>query len=117
MEERYSPAQLLFGRRQRISLPILPLHNRPINFFDAASSKDALHSSSKQYHDLHKIDLPPLRPGQSVLIQDPKTTLWSTSGVISSIRLDNLSYLVQIADRLFIRLLDHEQTHDRSIRM
>ena len=99
----YSPAQLLFGRRQRTSLPLLPFQNCPINFFDAASSKDALHSTSKKFHDLHNFNLSPLHPCQSVLIQDPKTSLWNTSGIISSIRPDNLSYNVQIADRQFIR--------------
>ena len=70
-----SPAQLLFGRRQRINLPILPLQNRPINFTDAASSKDAVRTSSQDYHDLAKKSLPSLFPGQTVLLQDPKSLL------------------------------------------
>ena len=47
----YSPAQLLFGRAQRISLPTLPSQNKPINFESAASSKDAAHARSKLDHD------------------------------------------------------------------
>ena len=66
----YSPAQLLFGRRQRTNLPILPLQNRPINFNEAASSKDAVHTSSADYHDLHKKILPTLTPGKTVLLQE-----------------------------------------------
>ena len=62
----YSPAQFLFGRRQRTNLPILPLQNHPINFNEAASSKDAMHASSTDYHDLHKKSLPSLFPGQTV---------------------------------------------------
>ena len=81
----YSPAQLLFGRRQRTNFPILPLQNRPINFNEAASSKDAVHTSSDDYHDLHKKTLPSLTPGQTVLIQDPKSLLWDSTGVVVSI--------------------------------
>ena len=99
----YSPAQLLFGRRQRTSLPLLPLQNRPISFQDAAFSKDKLHSISKQFHDQHKIEMSLLHPGQNVLIQDPKTSLWSSTGTIISIRPDKLSYDVLIADRQFLR--------------
>ena len=58
----YSPAQLLFGRRQRTNLPILPFQNLPIDFNEAASSKDAIHSSSAEFHDIHKKNLPSLSP-------------------------------------------------------
>ena len=78
----YSPAQLLFGRRQRTNLPILPFQNHPINFSEAASSKDAVHTSSTDYHDLHKKIIPLLTPGQTVLIQDPKSLLWDSTGQI-----------------------------------
>ena len=43
----YSPAQLMFGRGQRTSLPSLPSQNVPINFSSAASAKDAAHARSK----------------------------------------------------------------------
>ena len=96
----YSPAQLLFVWRQRTNLPILPFQNLPINFNEATSSKDAIHSSSAEYHDLHKKILPSLSPGQIVLIQDPKSLLWDTTGVVVSVRPDKLSYVIRNADRL-----------------
>ena len=99
----YSPAQLLFGRRQRTSLPLLPIQNRPISFHDAAISKDKSHSVSKQFHDQHKVEMSLLHPGQIVLIQDPKTSLWSSTGTILSIRQDKLSYDVLIADRQLLQ--------------
>ena len=103
IRDSYSPAQLLFGRRQRTNLPLLPFQNLPINFNEAASAKDAIHSSSTSYHDLHKRNLPLLSPGQSVLIQDPKSLLWDSSGVIVSVRPDKLSYVISNADRQFVR--------------
>ena len=99
----YSPAQLLFGRRQRTNLPLLPFQNLPIDFNVAATAKDAIHSSSTSYHDLHKRNLPLLSPGQSVLIQDPKSLLWNSSGIVVSIRPDKLSYVINTADRQFVR--------------
>ena len=99
----YSPAQLLFGRRQRTNLPLLPFQNSPINFNEAASAKDAIHSSSTSFHDLHKKNLPSFSPGQSVLIQDPKSLLWDSTGVVVSVRPDNLSYVISNADRQFVR--------------
>ena len=99
----YSPAQLLFDRSQRTSLPLLPFQNHPTNFHDAASSKDKSHSISKQFHDQHNVNLSLLNPGQTVLIQDPKTSLWSSTGTIISVWPDMLSYNVMIADRQFLR--------------
>ena len=39
----YSPAQLLFGHRQRTCLPLLPSQIQPIDFPTAAASKDTAH--------------------------------------------------------------------------
>ena len=43
---------------------------------------------SKLDHDRSKIFLFLISPGQSVLLQDPKTSPWDLHGVVSSIRLD-----------------------------
>ena len=66
----YSPAQLMFGRAQRTSLPTLLSQNVPIDFKTAASSKDAVHARSKLDHDRWKLSLPLLSPGQDVFLQD-----------------------------------------------
>ena len=99
----FSPAQLLFGHRQRTALPVLPCQNRPINFHDAAISKKKLHAASKSLHDQHKVILPDLKPGQQVCLQNPKSSLWDSFGTILSIRPDKLSYVVLVADRTFIQ--------------
>ena len=54
----YSPAQLMFGRAQRTSLPSLPGQCAPIDFLSAASSKDAAQSRAKLYHDRSKLSCP-----------------------------------------------------------
>ena len=64
--DRYIPAQLLFGRVQRTSLPTLPSQNKPIDFESAASSKDAAHARSKLDHDKSNLSLSRLSPGQDV---------------------------------------------------
>ena len=100
-----SLTQLLFGCRQRTSLLLLPFQNKPINFHNTAISKDKFHATSRTFHEQHKVQMTPLHPGQRVHIQDTKTSLWNSFGIILSIRLDKLSYNVLIADQTFIRPL------------
>ena len=69
----YSPAQLLFGRAQRTSLPTLPSQNTSIDFESASSSEDAAHARSKLDHDRSKLSLSLQSPGQNVFMQDPGT--------------------------------------------
>ena len=64
----YSPAQLMFGRAQRTSLPSLPSQNTPIDFLSAACSKDAAQTRAKLFHDRSKLSLTPLSPGQACLL-------------------------------------------------
>ena len=99
----FSPAQLLFGRAQRTSLPTLSSQITPIDFHSAASSKDAAHARAKLDHDRSKISLSLLSPGQDVFMQDSKSLAWDRRGVIFSIRPDRLSYVVQSDGRYFTR--------------
>ena len=84
----YSPAQLMFGRAQRTSLPSLPSQNVPIDFPSAASSKDAAHARVKLDHDRSKLSLTSLSPGQAVHLQDSKSSAWDKQGNIISMRPD-----------------------------
>ena len=99
----YSPAQLLFGRAQRTSLPTLPCQNKPIDFNSAVSAKDAAHDRSKIYHDNCKLALPRLSPGQEVYLQDSKSSAWDRRGVIVSMRPDKLSYIIDSDNHIFTR--------------
>ena len=80
----YSPAQLMFGRAQRTSLPSLPGQCAPIDFYSAASSKDAAQSRARLYHVRSKLSLPPFLPGQSVYLQDSKSSAWDRQGVYAT---------------------------------
>ena len=99
----FSPAQLLFGRAQRTSLPTLASQVTPVDFISAASSKDAAHMRARLDHDRSKHFLPLLSPGQAVYLQDSKSSAWDRHGVISSIRPDKLSYVVHCDGRYFTR--------------
>ena len=81
----YSPAQLLFGRAQRTSLPTIPCQNKPIDFESAASAKDAAHARSKLDYDKSKLSLSCLSPGQDVFLQDSRSSAWDKRGVIVSV--------------------------------
>ena len=81
----YSPAQLLFGRAQRTSLPTIPCQIKPIDFESAASAKDAAHARSKLDHNKSKLSLSRLSPGQDVFLQDSKSSAWDKRGVIVSV--------------------------------
>ena len=43
----YSPAELLFGRRQKLSIPTLSEHHNPINIKVATANRDLLQERAK----------------------------------------------------------------------
>ena len=99
----FSPAQLFFGRKQLTSLPAAPCH---YEFYDASAAKQSKDNSfrlASQYHDRQKRFLPDLSVGSAVRLQDPKTNLWSATGVILARRPDGLSYEVESGGRNFLR--------------
>ena len=92
-----------FSVGNSVLVPTLPSQIHPIDFSAAAISKDSAHERSKYDHDRSKTFLPPLSPGQAVLLQDPKTSAWTRKGVVSSIRPNHLSYTISMDDRFLIR--------------
>ena len=99
----YSPSQLMFGRNQRTCLPSLPSQNPPIDFHQAAVSKDSLHMRSKLDRDRSKLSLPLLSPGQRVHLEDSKSSTRDQQGVIVSMRPNKLSYVINMDNRFFTR--------------
>ena len=69
----YSPAQLMFGRRQRVSLPMHNSAFSQIDFSQAAVQKDKKFSSQESTYNRGKMDLPMLAVGQVVRVQDERT--------------------------------------------
>ena len=101
MSDGYSPSQLIFGHSQCTCLPSLPSQLTPINFNQAALSKDLAHSCCKTDHDRSMLSLPLLSPGQLVYLQDSKTSAWDQQGIIVSMRPDRPSYIVNVDNRFF----------------
>ena len=44
-----------------------------------------------------------LQTGSQVTLQDPQTGLWNQEGIVTKVREDKLSYVVQVGNRLFVR--------------
>ena len=99
----YSPAQLLFGRRQYTSLPSSTHHHQFYDIDAAKKAKDEKFVAAQECHDQHKSFLPPLQIGQGVIVQDPTTGLWADEALITSIRPDGLSYELTANGRTFLR--------------
>ena len=62
----YSPAQLMFGRRQCVSLPMRNSAFSQIDFSEAALQKDKKFSSQETNYNQGKMYLPMLAVGQVV---------------------------------------------------
>ena len=97
-----SPSQMLFGFRQNFG----QMELLPPAFIDRSLVYKQRHLPTPPDPDR----LPPLLPNQRVLIQDSKTGLWDTQGVIDSVRRSGRSYNIlsddnfkMIRNRVFLR--------------
>ena len=106
-----SPAQLFFGRRQRLGLPMLPiiLHQSEVD----PSSRDRLHKEHIADRDLHTVSLDDFCVGDRVWMQHHATKQWYKTAVIIEIRHEGRAYLVKddsgqqyVRGRRFLRLDD-----------
>ena len=105
----YSPAQMVFGRRQRGLLPTLPKALDPINVNNAAKKRGKTQSKSLR---ADARELPPIAVGLLVRVQDQRTQRWNITGRVASLRDNGRSYLVELdggkatlRNRRFIKLL------------
>lgn len=127
----YSPAQMFIGRRQRGLLPTLPNALEPINLEDAHAARTETSDKGKEYFDRSAVDAEPLKQGQKVHVQNPKTNRWDRSAVVVSVRSQGRSYVIRDANGKFFtrnrKLLriahnenpvsqgeEHERTHEHS---
>ena len=92
----YSPAELLFGRRQKLPIPTLSEHHDPINMKVAIANRDLLRERAKNNYNKHARSQTPLSIGDKVLIQDTDTHRWCYSGYIRSVRPDNISFEIEL---------------------
>ena len=96
--EGFSPAQLMFQRRQRTSLPCHPAAYQPITISEADKARAKVRKRAKQAFDEHAIQLRDLQEGERVRVQDPKTKRWELQGNISKVFHNGRSYEVLLDD-------------------
>ena len=108
-----SPAQLFFGRRQRLGLPMLPelLLQSQID----PSTHDSLHKERIADRDLHTVSLPDFNVGDRVWMQHHATKKWYKTVSIIEIRHGGRAHLVKddsgqqyVRGRRFLRLDDRD---------
>jgi hypothetical protein len=116
----YSPAQMMFGRRQRTALPTLPVHHDIIDFPSAEQSRDITAQKQLQYKNAHSTEHTPLKVGDGVSIQDVFTSKWVQQGKIVGVRPSGQSFDVELdngkilhRNRRFLRPAFSE--HDTSV--
>ncbi|QQP48708.1 Uncharacterized protein FKW44_009103, partial [Caligus rogercresseyi] len=112
-----SPAQWLFGRRQRTEVPALPnayerIDDSTIKSYEAR--REEIVYKKKEHTDKRSKTLRPLEIGSSVLIQHPQTKRWDQKGTVVSAR-NQRSYVVEskgkkyVRNRIFLRPNDHSK--------
>ena len=102
--DKLSPAQWLFGRRQRTDTPALPqayrrLSNEELERFETLRREEV----EKRNKRRHFRSLPPLVVGQIVSVQNPITNRWDSRGTIVKVRDRSRSYLVDINGTEYLR--------------
>ena len=91
----YSPAMLLFGKRQHTKLPTLPFQHMLVDRHAALSTKALALKSTLAEFDKRATKRPTLSKGDRVIIQDPISKLWSTTGTVQYPATDGQSYVIQ----------------------
>ena len=91
----YSPAMLLFGKRQHTKLPTLPFQHMLVDRHAALSTKALALKSNLAEFDKRTTKRPTLSKGDRVIIQDPISKLWSTTGRVQYPATDGQSYVIQ----------------------
>ncbi len=96
-----SPAQLLYGRSIRSRVPTSELALDRADPEVSARRKEQKDKATSHY-DSRTRDLPELKPGQAVRIQDTKTKLWDTVGVVVRAEAKQRNYLIKVDTHVFI---------------
>ena len=93
----FSPAQLMFGRRQKGGLPIMEeqLKIDPNNFMKGREAREKTEKGAVLAHNKRARSLPELNVQDKVLIQNPNSGRWDCKGVINAIRESGRSFIVQ----------------------
>ena len=124
----FSPAMIMFGRRLRRSLPMLPQHLAILPDVQTKGHAARLEHAerARKRFDEGKVTLPPLQVGDRVLIQAPPTAkpgVWDVEGEILDVRESGHSYVVLPDDsdtpytrnRRFLRKIEPKQSRPAPI--
>ena len=95
----FSPAQLMFGRKQFTSVPATESHYHPYNPATAQAGRDKAFHSAEKHHNQHKAFLLTLSIGDKVKFQCPNTKLWVVEDTVVEAREDKLLYIVQVGNK------------------
>ncbi|XP_063952169.1 uncharacterized protein K02A2.6-like [Lytechinus pictus] len=78
-------------------LPSETWQDQHIDTKSVRGRKDEQKVKQKERFDKHARDLPKLKPGDNVILQDMKTNTWSQRGIIKSVNNHNRSYQIETA--------------------
>ena len=81
----FSPAQLLYGRRQKGNLPVLPTAYDMINVEKAVLKRQHKQDANKSYFDGRTRPSADLTTGTKVVVQNTNTLRWDVYGIITAI--------------------------------
>ena len=101
-----SPAQWLYGRRQRTDAPAIPSAYDRIpdaTFAEHEARREEKMEKYQSYKDESSRSLAQMEPGDKVIAQNMLTKRWDAQATIVSRRRDGRSYWVDIDDRKFVR--------------
>ena len=94
----FSPAQLMFGKAQKTSLPMLPGAFQPIDGEAAVLDRENRDKAMKKAYDSDANILPELQVGDSVVVQDVTSRKWNREGRIKDIVGNGNSYIIEFQD-------------------
>jgi hypothetical protein len=97
----YSPAQMMYGFRQRGDLPALPAAYRRIDLEDAELKRQGKQDANKDHHDHRSRAIPDMPVGTPVWVLDPKTKLWDIPGVIFDAYRNGRTYKIKLDNGRF----------------
>ena len=99
----FSPAQLMFGRAQKISMPALPEAYRAIDGEAAVRDRESRDYAMKKSFDKNAAILPKMNVGDSVVMQDVTSKKWTREGRIKDIVGRGNSHMIELPDGGILR--------------
>ena len=95
-EDKVSPAELMFGRKQNTKLLTLPSQMTQVDRATAIKNKDELAKKHTEYFNKTAKPLSVFEPGETVRVKSHISDKWDQMAKIISRRDDNLSYVIEM---------------------